>query len=188
MEEGRAIFQPQSPSLKHTLDRTTIVSYRLSHPLPPPLELPRHGHELSSVLGRSQNLWLLHLQDALGYHPFDAFEGETGSILGLCVHHKRFTYSCDNFRHSMVNMAGHIFLRECKISPGRSLNRGIETHTICGCRVNIVEGKPCDRQMTTGNHTVRDIYCIKCGVTLGWKYVSVSVPTYTSWPERRLIQ
>ena len=25
--------------------------------------------------------------------------------------------------------------------------------------------------MTTGNHTVRDIYCVKCGQTLGWKYV-----------------
>ena len=56
---------------------------------------------------------------------------------------------------------------------GRSLNLGTEAHTICACRVNVVEGKPCDRQMTTGNHTVRDIYCVKCGVTLGWKYVSV---------------
>jgi hypothetical protein len=71
---------------------------------------------------------------------------------------------------SMVNMAGHISLRECKISPGRPLELGTETHTICVCRVNVVEGKPCDRQMTTGNHTVRDIYCVKCGVTLGWKY------------------
>ena len=25
--------------------------------------------------------------------------------------------------------------------------------------------------MTTGNHTVRDIYCCKCGKGLGWKYV-----------------
>ena len=30
-----------------------------------------------------------------------------------------------------------------------------------------------DRQMTTGNHTVRDIYCVKCGETLGWKYVRI---------------
>jgi len=76
----------------------------------------------------------------------------------------------------MVNTAGHIFLRECEISPGRFLDLGIEAHKTCACRVNVVEGKPCDRQMTTGNHTVRDIYCIKCGVTLGWKYVSVSGP------------
>jgi hypothetical protein len=40
-------------------------------------------------------------------------------------------------------------------------------------RVNVVEGEPNDRQMTTGNHTVRDIYCCKCGTILGWKYVSM---------------
>ncbi|KAL4068265.1 hypothetical protein V8B97DRAFT_881604 [Scleroderma yunnanense] len=28
--------------------------------------------------------------------------------------------------------------------------------------VNVVEGEPNDRLMTTGNHTVRDIYCVKC--------------------------
>lgn len=37
--------------------------------------------------------------------------------------------------------------------------------------VNVIEGEPVDRVMTTGNHTVRDIYCCKCGETLGWKYV-----------------
>lgn len=36
--------------------------------------------------------------------------------------------------------------------------------------VNVVEGEPSDRLMTTGNHTVRDIYCIKCATVLGWKY------------------
>jgi len=36
--------------------------------------------------------------------------------------------------------------------------------------VNVTEGEPSERQMTTGNHTVRDIYCIKCGTVLGWKY------------------
>ena len=41
------------------------------------------------------------------------------------------------------------------------------------CRVNVIEGEPNDRQMTTGNHTVRDIYCCKCKTILGWKYVSV---------------
>lgn len=37
---------------------------------------------------------------------------------------------------------------------------------------NIVEGEAADRQMTTGLHTVRDIYCGKCHETVGWKYVS----------------
>lgn len=41
--------------------------------------------------------------------------------------------------------------------------------------VNVIEGEPNDRQMTTGNHTVRDIYCVKCGQTLGWKYVRFSI-------------
>lgn len=36
---------------------------------------------------------------------------------------------------------------------------------------NIDEGIAADRSMTTGLHTVRDIYCHKCGVTVGWKYV-----------------
>ncbi|KAF8480929.1 Yippee/Mis18 [Russula ochroleuca] len=36
--------------------------------------------------------------------------------------------------------------------------------------VNVIEGEPNDRQMTTGNHTVRDIYCCKCKTILGWKY------------------
>ncbi|KAH0838499.1 yippee zinc-binding/DNA-binding /Mis18, centromere assembly-domain-containing protein [Lanmaoa asiatica] len=39
--------------------------------------------------------------------------------------------------------------------------------------VNVVEGEPSDRQMTTGNHTVRDIYCVKCATILGWKYVCI---------------
>ena len=39
--------------------------------------------------------------------------------------------------------------------------------------VNVVEGEPNDRQMTTGNHTVRDIYCVKCATVLGWKYVCI---------------
>ena len=47
--------------------------------------------------------------------------------------------------------------------------------------VNVIEGEPDDRPMTTGNHTVRDIYCVKCGTTLGWKYVN----TLSTAPPRR---
>ncbi|GAA94455.1 uncharacterized protein L969DRAFT_105982 [Mixia osmundae IAM 14324] len=35
---------------------------------------------------------------------------------------------------------------------------------------NIDLGPAEDRTMTTGLHTVRDIYCARCGTTLGWKY------------------
>lgn len=37
-------------------------------------------------------------------------------------------------------------------------------------RVNITEGEPIRRSMTTGEHLVRDINCAKCGELLGWKY------------------
>ncbi|KIY51355.1 yippee-like protein [Fistulina hepatica ATCC 64428] len=37
--------------------------------------------------------------------------------------------------------------------------------------VNVTEGGSCDRPMTTGLHTVCDIFCVKCGTVLGWKYI-----------------
>lgn len=37
-------------------------------------------------------------------------------------------------------------------------------------RVNVVEGEPENRSMTTGLHTVKDISCSKCGNLLGWRY------------------
>ena len=41
------------------------------------------------------------------------------------------------------------------------------------CSVNVVAGESeDDRMMTTGLHTVRDIFCVACGAILGWKYVS----------------
>ena len=54
---------------------------------------------------------------------------------------------------------------------GRNAAAPFSDHPRHACSVNVVEGEPNDRQMTTGNHTVRDIYCVKCGTTLGWKYV-----------------
>ncbi|GHJ88322.1 hypothetical protein NliqN6_4724 [Naganishia liquefaciens] len=36
--------------------------------------------------------------------------------------------------------------------------------------VNVKYGEPHERQMTTGRHVVRDMYCGKCGVCVGWKY------------------
>ncbi|KAI8999594.1 Yippee/Mis18, partial [Gaertneriomyces semiglobifer] len=36
--------------------------------------------------------------------------------------------------------------------------------------VNIIEGVAEDRHMTTGLHTVRDIYCVSCQSVVGWKY------------------
>jgi hypothetical protein len=36
--------------------------------------------------------------------------------------------------------------------------------------VNIVEGEPNERNMTTGRHLVRDIECKECHRVVGWKY------------------
>jgi len=41
---------------------------------------------------------------------------------------------------------------------------------ICVNRVNVYAGKKEDRMMMTGMHTVVDIYCVKCGSYVGWKY------------------
>ncbi|XP_047048976.1 protein yippee-like [Lolium rigidum] len=38
--------------------------------------------------------------------------------------------------------------------------------------VNVNAGEKDDRMMTTGLHTVCDIFCVTCGSILGWKYVS----------------
>ncbi|KAL1923595.1 uncharacterized protein VTP21DRAFT_8575 [Calcarisporiella thermophila] len=37
--------------------------------------------------------------------------------------------------------------------------------------VNVTEGPPVDRNMTTGRHTVCDIYCLQCHCVVGWRYV-----------------
>ncbi|EAN32322.2 Yippee zinc-binding/DNA-binding /Mis18 centromere assembly family protein [Theileria parva strain Muguga] len=36
--------------------------------------------------------------------------------------------------------------------------------------VNVSEGPFEERMMTTGQHTIVDIYCNDCGANLGWKY------------------
>ncbi|KAK1306034.1 hypothetical protein QJS10_CPA10g01408 [Acorus calamus] len=36
--------------------------------------------------------------------------------------------------------------------------------------VNVFSGSNEERMMTTGMHTVADIFCVKCGSIVGWKY------------------
>ncbi|XBH66256.1 hypothetical protein VPH35_094799 [Triticum aestivum] len=49
--------------------------------------------------------------------------------------------------------------------------------------VNVVAGESeDDRMMTTGLHTVRDIFCVACGAILGWKYVcNMNLYPYSSF-------
>jgi hypothetical protein len=39
--------------------------------------------------------------------------------------------------------------------------------------VNVSVGEKEDRMMLTGMHTVSDIFCVRCAVILGWKYVRI---------------
>jgi hypothetical protein len=41
--------------------------------------------------------------------------------------------------------------------------------------VNVNVGEKDDRMMTTGLHTVCDIFCVTCGSILGWKYVTTAL-------------
>lgn len=43
--------------------------------------------------------------------------------------------------------------------------------------VNVELGEAEDRHMTTGLHNVRDIFCIRCNLPLGWRYVSQARPS-----------
>ncbi|MQM13860.1 hypothetical protein Taro_046785 [Colocasia esculenta] len=43
--------------------------------------------------------------------------------------------------------------------------------------VNVTLGQKQERLMTTGMHTVADIFCVGCGSILGWKYETAHVKT-----------
>ena len=43
-----------------------------------------------------------------------------------------------------------------------------------GKLVNVNVGEKDDREMTTGMHTVCDIFCVACGSILGWKYLAAA--------------
>lgn len=92
--------------------------------------------------------------------PHDAL-GASRRENGAHGHHKAF-----NGQHGRAYLFDGVYVLASVWSSGLSL-------TIPpSYRVNVIEGEAMDRQMTTGNHTVRDIFCCKCGSNLGWKYVS----------------
>nr|CEL68902.1 TPA: yippee-like protein, putative [Neospora caninum Liverpool] len=43
--------------------------------------------------------------------------------------------------------------------------------------VNVSEGALEDRNMTTGKHTIADVYCNDCGTNVGWRYECASDAT-----------
>ena len=73
-------------------------------------------------------------------------------------------------RPSMDSTVGRTYSTECMSSSTRSTVLFMRIFVLFS--VNVVEGDPIDREMTTGKHTVRDISCCKCRTVLGWKYAS----------------
>ncbi|PSS11932.1 Protein yippee-like [Actinidia chinensis var. chinensis] len=77
-------------------------------------------------------------------------------------------YSCYRCRN-------HVSLHDDIISKdfqGRNGRAFLFTHAM-----NVVAGPKEDRQLTTGLHTVADIYCGDCREVLGWKYERAYVAT-----------
>jgi hypothetical protein len=46
-----------------------------------------------------------------------------------------------------------------------------------GRMANVAVGAEEERMMTTGWHTVCDIFCVACGCNLGWKYLAAADKT-----------
>lgn len=86
-------------------------------------------------------------------------------------------------RASMDNSARRscLILCECSARPNhirhgadwRPRSHPSDMSSFRSLRVNVRDGEPEDRRMATGLHTVRDIFCAKCGRIMGWKYVSL---------------
>ncbi|XP_042420883.1 protein yippee-like At4g27745 isoform X1 [Zingiber officinale] len=70
-------------------------------------------------------------------------------------------YSCSNCRNEVCLHDDVI----SKAFQGRNGRAFLFSHAM-----NIVVGPKEDRQLTTGLHTVADIYCRDCREVLGWKY------------------
>jgi hypothetical protein len=145
--------------------RPSQFTSRLRNPQPDSVTYIQHGPHLPTIPRRRADLRMFKVQDTSRNDTFHDISG-----------------GCEKGYHRAVRY------RLMLIAPGiqrtarksLSVRRGVRFHDwldcsdnayLCLSRVNVIEGEPNDRPMTTGNHTVRDIYCCKCNTTLGWKYV-----------------
>ncbi|XP_062162964.1 protein yippee-like At5g53940 [Alnus glutinosa] len=72
-------------------------------------------------------------------------------------------YRC-RFCESALALAGNIISRNFNCNRGRAY--------LFSNVVNITLGHQEERLMTSGFHTVEDIFCCCCGQYVGWKYVA----------------
>lgn len=65
--------------------------------------------------------------------------------------------------HTHLTTPDQLMSREFRAANGpASLYRSV---------INVWEGPSEEREMSTGRHSVKDIYCITCDTCLGWHYV-----------------
>lgn len=77
----------------------------------------------------------------------------TGAVIYRCKH-------CDTHLAYDTDIIARTF--RCKNGKAYLFNRIVNVN---------VGTKEEDRMMTTGLHTVCDIFCVACGAILGWKYL-----------------
>ncbi len=87
-------------------------------------------------------------------------------MLKLCI------TQCQNILDGLMPIT---FLQYCsfgrRLEPGIGIDLPIQMGVVLNCRVNVSVGPQEDRMMTSGRHTVADIYCNCCQQLVGWKYV-----------------
>ncbi len=87
-------------------------------------------------------------------------------MLKLCI-----TW-CQNILDGLMPIT---FLQYCSfgrsLEPGIGIDLPIQMGVVLNCRVNVSVGPQEDRMMTSGRHSVADIYCNCCQQLVGWKYV-----------------
>ncbi|CAL4897358.1 unnamed protein product [Urochloa decumbens] len=77
----------------------------------------------------------------------------TGAVIYRCKH-------CDTHLAYATDIISRMF--RCKHGKAYLLDK----------MVNVNDGEKDERMMTTGMHTVCDIFCVACGSIVGWKYLA----------------
>ncbi|KAF8320682.1 yippee-domain-containing protein [Clavulina sp. PMI_390] len=77
--------------------------------------------------------------------------------------------------YSCAKCATNLALQDELVSKAFSGREGraLLMHSLFNCQV----GKPEDRTLLTGVHTVADVFCLGCGSTLGWTYLRAFEPS-----------
>ncbi|XP_015081758.1 protein yippee-like At5g53940 isoform X1 [Solanum pennellii] len=78
------------------------------------------------------------------------------------VHPEGKTWNC-KFCDAKLGHVGSLVTKALRCSSGRAY--------LFNEVVNITFGEAEERTLLSGTHTVMDIFCVRCGQIVGWKYV-----------------